>query len=98
MSSVYNPITHATEYSFPECINFMVLSPPNQYPTLDDLDAMAFGSARFGAGKGSIPMDEVRCTGSEGRLVNCRYTTQHDCSHSEDALVRCYCSGESIGK
>ena len=70
-----------------------------QYPTLDEcLDAMAFSRAVFGAGTGSIAMDEVRCTGSECRLVNCRHTTRHDCSHSEDASVRCYDPSESIGK
>ena len=70
-----------------------------QYPTLDEcLDAMAFSRAVFGAGTGSIVMDEVRCTGSEGRLVNCTHTTRHDCSHFEDASVRCYDPSESIGK
>ena len=52
----------------------------------------------FGAGTGSIVMDEVWCMGSEGRLVNCRHTTRHGCSHSEDSSVRCYGSGESMEK
>ena len=36
-------------------------------------------------------MDEVRCSGSESRLANCRSNVigSHDCGHSEDAGVRC---------
>uniref|UniRef100_A0A1X7TSS0 SRCR domain-containing protein n=1 Tax=Amphimedon queenslandica TaxID=400682 RepID=A0A1X7TSS0_AMPQE len=49
----------------------------------------AFSSAYFGQGTGSILMDEVRCTGSESNLTSCSHRTFHDCSHSEDAGVRC---------
>ena len=38
-------------------------------------------------------MDNVRCTGTESTLTSCRYTTDHNCGHSEDAGVRCT-SGE----
>ena len=62
------------------------------------LDAMMLSNVMFGAGTGSIVIDEVECMGSEGRLVNCRHTTRHDCIHFEDASVRCYGSIESIGK
>ena len=51
--------------------------------------AMAVPLARHGQGSGVIVMDDVRCTGSEARLIDCPHVTQHNCSHSEDASVRC---------
>ena len=54
------------------------------------LDATAVQRAGFGLGSGPIHLDNVACTGSEAALINCTYdpiTT--DCSHSEDAGVRC---------
>ena len=53
-------------------------------------DASAFSNARFGRGRGQILLDDVQCTGSEGRLIDCRYDQNtNDCSHYEDASVRC---------
>ena len=52
-------------------------------------DAVAIHSAFFGAGTGVIVMDDVSCTGRETRLVDCTYTTTHNCGHSEDVSVRC---------
>ena len=44
----------------------------------------------FGAGSGPIYLDDVGCSGSELRLVNCSYSHDTaDCTHSEDAGVRC---------
>ena len=34
-------------------------------------------------------MDNVQCTGNEGFLVNCTYSSTHNCRHSEDAGVTC---------
>ena len=57
------------------------------YPT----GAVAFASARFGAGSGAIFLDDVACVGTETRLEECRHRGigTEDCSHVEDAGVRC---------
>ena len=59
-------------------------------------DALAFGSAHFGAGSGEIFLDNVGCTGSESSLLDCSRDTSVSCSsgHSEDAGLRCH--GEPI--
>ena len=33
--------------------------------------------------------DDVACSGSEERLIDCPYTSLHNCDHSEDAGVEC---------
>ena len=64
------------------------------------LGATALSFAAYGAGTGSIWLDNVRCTGTEARLIDCPANTigSHNCIHSEDASVRCgassVCSGE----
>ena len=42
-------------------------------------------------GTGQIILDNLQCTGTESRLVNCRHNGlgNHNCDHSEDAGVRC---------
>ncbi|CAH1247157.1 PRSS12 [Branchiostoma lanceolatum] len=51
----------------------------------------AIGKGAFGRGDGPILMDEVRCQGNEKFLSDCPRSnwTVHDCSHMEDAGVRC---------
>ncbi|MEE6488461.1 hypothetical protein FKM82_015234 [Ascaphus truei] len=45
----------------------------------------------FGAGEGSVLLDDVACRGLEASLLECTHSAwgQHDCSHSEDVGVRC---------
>ena len=53
-------------------------------------DATALSRAAYGQGSGPIVLDDVRCTGTEDRLVDCPYDPSTvDCVHSEDASVRC---------
>ena len=51
--------------------------------------AQGYGSARYGAGIGTILLDDVRCHGSEARLIGCASNSSHNCTHSEDVGVRC---------
>ena len=56
--------------------------------------AVALSRATFGRGSGQIWLDNVRCTGSEIRLIDCPANSigSHNCVHSEDAGVRCVAS------
>ena len=51
----------------------------------------AVSFATFGAGTGSIWLDNVQCVGTETRLIDCPANAigSHNCVHSEDAGVRC---------
>ena len=52
---------------------------------------IAYSSAHFGAGTGSIVLDDVQCTSSASQLLECssRPILTHNCQHSEDAGVGC---------
>lgn len=47
--------------------------------------------AGFGPGTGNIVLDNLACSGTETRLVNCSHNglNNHNCAHSEDAGVIC---------
>ena len=51
--------------------------------------ATAVSFATFGQGAGPIVMDDVRCTATESRLIDCPANFNHNCVHGEDAGVRC---------
>lgn len=59
---------------------------------------IAYSSAFFGAGTGTILMDDVACTGSELFLTSCTHTSNHNCAHSEDAGVACTRKAQIIAK
>ena len=54
-------------------------------------DAVAFSSAHFGAGTGTIFLDGLGCSGSEQQLIDCSRSSTVFCGsgHNEDAGVRC---------
>lgn len=58
-------------------------------------------NAHFGSSPPSVPilLDQLSCTGSEARLVDCRHSgvgvVSSFCNHNEDAGVRC--AGKSHG-
>ena len=53
-------------------------------------DATPFSNANFGQGTVPILLDDVACTASISRLVDCPYDNNTaDCTHSQDAGVRC---------
>ena len=45
--------------------------------------------AHYGEGSGSILLDNLACEGDESSLEECEHMGWHDCSHSEDAGVKC---------
>ena len=55
------------------------------------IGAVAFGSAYFGQGVGSVWLDNVACNGYESSLVTCSHSGigNENCEHYEDAGVRC---------
>ena len=53
-------------------------------------DAIAVAHAGFGQGTGPIFLDNVQCTGTEDRLVDCPYDQNAvNCSNFTDASVHC---------
>nr|XP_054769564.1 deleted in malignant brain tumors 1 protein-like [Lytechinus pictus] len=56
----------------------------------------AFSGAAFGEGTGDIILDNVECTGEEWSIFNCPHNGLgvHNCSHADDAGVRCSLSNE----
>ncbi len=56
------------------------------------LGAIAISRAFFGAGNGTIHLDNLECTGTERVLSDCPQNgLTHNCAHTEDASVICLC-------
>ena len=56
------------------------------------LDSIPIRHGEFGQGNGSILLDDLMCSGEESSLLECLNDNDigsHDCSHSEDAGVKC---------
>ncbi|XP_019857593.1 PREDICTED: scavenger receptor cysteine-rich domain superfamily protein-like [Amphimedon queenslandica] len=53
--------------------------------------AVFLEKAFFGAGNGSILLDEVECSGSEDTILQCMHNSfgSHDCGHHEDVGIHC---------
>ena len=53
-------------------------------------------TAYFGRGTGPIWLDDLSCTGSESRLIDCHHNGfgVHNCIHHEDASL--FCEGNLI--
>ena len=53
--------------------------------------AVAFSYSHFDGGTGGIFLDDLSCSGSESRLLDCRHATigLHNCDHNAEAGVRC---------
>ncbi|XP_052826276.1 deleted in malignant brain tumors 1 protein [Octopus bimaculoides] len=53
--------------------------------------AIYYGKARYGPGTGPIWIDDLKCSGKEHFITDCKFNDwgKHDCSHAEDAGVLC---------
>ena len=53
-------------------------------------DSTGLLSSSFGQGTGQIFLDNVACVGTENSLEDCTHDpSTTDCTHHEDAAVRC---------
>ena len=59
--------------------------------TFPIIGAVAYTGAQYGAGTGTIWLDNVRCTAQRLRLIQCPANDLgvHNCDHNEDAGVYC---------
>ena len=58
---------------------------------LSFIGAIALYGSSVVDGTGQIVLNDLRCTGSESRLIDCHHNKlgNHNCDHSDDAGVRC---------
>lgn len=51
-------------------------------------------------GYGTIWLDDVGCTGTESRLMNCPYVATNNCTHGKDVGIKCFsqCQPAVYGK
>ena len=83
--------TLCTVYKYPEPVNLVLWF---QIYFLFITDSVARLRAYYGQGSVPILLDDVRCTGTESRLIDCTYTAIDNCVHSEDAGIDCTTSNE----
>ena len=58
----------------------------------DSDGSIAYSSATFGQGNGTILLNNLQCTGKENNLFECKSDRNTlDCGHSQDAGVLCPC-------
>ena len=57
-------------------------------------DAIAYSRAFYGQGTVPVLLDDVRCTGTESRLIDCPRAATENCVHSKDAALSCTTSNE----
>lgn len=59
-------------------------------------EASPLTGSQVPSGTGRIWLDNVRCRGTENRLIDCPANVLgvHNCNHNEDAGVACVDSGE----
>ena len=54
------------------------------------IDPIVYGNAAFGQAALPILLDDLACSGSESQLLSCSFdSVTTDCSHSQDAGVKC---------
>ena len=86
LTMIYCKVARNAPWNYPiACLNYVSVSYPG---------AVALFSG-FTNGVGQIWLDQVNCRGAETRLADCPANPigTHDCTHPEDAGVRC-----SLGK
>ena len=61
------------------------------------VDTVSYVGGYFDSGTGPIHIDDLTCSGTETRLIDCQYDSNtDDCDHTEDAGIACYNESKSI--
>ena len=61
-------------------------------PLCSSAAQMEPSSSKYGAGKGPILLDDVKCSGDEVSLLQCNKSplaSSTDCDHTEDVAITC---------
>ena len=66
-----------------------------RYSIYITIGAAFLENAYYGAGSGSIYLDDVICSGSESTILQCSHSLvgRHSCDHGDDVSVNCSDSG-----